>query len=370
MRFTAPLVLSFFLVFASLSQDHPENAIVDLQMMNGKQIYTEFCSRCHGLDGKGLIPEDMIENMEAPPPDLTEPYFSSREKRADWQAVVRHGGPVRGLSASMPSWEGAISELQIAETVEHMKSFVDQSAYPQGELNFFRAHSVTKAFVEQEALVIPSYTWTMEPVKKYESTTVLYYANRFGNRFQYEIKIPVETSTSAGFTEAGFGDVEVGLKYAFFDQYTSLSIVSGGLEASLPTGDKDKGFGSGAVVLVPYLAAGQGVSDLLQLQASVKFETPLDSGLDAEMRYGVAAILVTGESKQGIFPGVELTGAKNLTSAEHRESIIPKVYWGITPRGHLALSIGFEIPLNSPEPYDGRIVAFLLWDFVDGGIWW
>jgi len=269
----------------------------------------------------------------------------------------------------MPSWEGAISEAQMAETVEYMKSFVDQSLYPQGELNFFRAHAVTKAFVEQEALLIPTYTWTDDPVKSYESTTVLYYANRFGNRFQYEIKVPVHTSTSSGSTDVGIGDIEGGLKYALFDQYRSLSIVSLGLEASLPTGDEDSGFGY-AVTLIPYVAAGQGVSNLLQLQTSVKFETPLAADIDAEMRYAVAVSLLTGESKQGFFPGIEFSGAKSLGSAEHRESLIPKIYWGITPRGHLALSVGTEIPLNTPEPYDGRIVAFLLWDFVDGGLWW
>jgi hypothetical protein len=251
-----------------------------------------------------------------------------------------------------------------------MKSFVDQSLYPQGELNFFRAHTVTKAFVEQEALLIPTYTWTSDLDRTYESTTVLYYANRFGHRFQYEVKLPVETRTSMGSTEAGIGDIEAGVKYAFFDRYLSRTIISAGLETSFPTGDENKGFGTGAVVLVPYLAAGQGVSDVLQLQASVKFETPLDPDLSAEMRYAVAATFLTNESKHGIFPGVEFFGAKDLGSSSHRESLIPKIYWGITPRGHLALSVGTEIPLNSPEPFDGRIVAFFLWDFVDGGLWW
>jgi hypothetical protein len=88
------------------------------------------------------------------------------------------------------------------------------------------------------------------------------------------------------------------------------------------------------------------------------------------MRYGASALFLTGDSKQGIFPGVEFFGAKSLGSADHRESLIPKIYWGITPRGHLALSIGTELPLNSPESFDGRILAFLLWDFVDGGLWW
>ncbi len=78
------------------------------------------------------------------------------------------------------------------------------------------------------------------------------------------------------------------------------------------------GFGNGAVTLVPYVAAGQGVSHILQVQTSVKFETPLDADLEAEMRYAAAVLLLTGESKQGFFPGIEFSGAKSLGSAEHR----------------------------------------------------
>jgi mono/diheme cytochrome c family protein len=155
MRHLLLLTGCIFFIQGSLSQEE-ETDETPLEQMSGKQIYATFCSRCHGDDGRGDVPRELIENMEVEPPDLTEPYFSSREKRKDWRAVVAHGGGARGLSMAMPAWGEALSELQIHETIEYIKSFVDQERYPQGELNFVRGHTTTKAFVEQEALLIPT----------------------------------------------------------------------------------------------------------------------------------------------------------------------------------------------------------------------
>lgn len=345
---------------------------IPLEKMSGAQIYKSYCSRCHGDDGRGNIDPEILEGLEAPPPDFTEGYFSSREKRKDWQVVTAHGGGVRGLSMSMPAWGEALTEQQIAETVEYIKGFADQSLYPQGELNFFRGHRTTKAFVEQEALIIPSHQFRkVNGVTFSETQALLYYANRFGNRFQYELKAPLIARSAAGANDFGIGDVEVGLKYAFYDNYKSLTIFTAGLEAGLPTGSESKGYGAGTVVAVPYIAAGQGVGKHLQLSSSFKLEIPFDAAKGhTELRSSLLAVLVTGDSKQGFFPGVEFYLKDDLSSASYSLSIIPQMYWGITPRGHLAFSLGYEIPVAGTKPFDGRIAAFFLWDYVDGGLWW
>ena len=367
---TGVVCLSLACSVPSLAQQEEEET--PLEKMSGKQIYVQFCARCHAEDGTGNVEPEVLAGLEAPPPDFTDGYFSSREKRKDWQAVVAHGGSVRGLSMSMPAWNDALSENQIAETVEYVKSFVDQSLYPQGELNFFRGHVTTKAFVEQEALLIPSHEFKKQGgVTTHATKVVAYYANRFGNRFQYEAKLPFRRISAGGSTATGIGDLELGLKYAFYDNYTSLTILTAGLEAALPTGSEAKGFGAGTVVAVPYFAAAQGIGDVVQLSTSVKVETPLDRAKgDPELRASFLSMLTLSESKQGLFPGIEVFFKKNLSAAEHSLSIIPQAYWGITPRGHLALSLGIELPVAGTKPFDGRIVAFFLWDYVDGGLWW
>jgi len=358
------------LFFAPLT--HAQEQEIDLSKLTGKDIYVQFCARCHGDDGKGNIPEEMIQNMEAPPPDLTDGYFNTRERRRDWFNVIKFGGGVRGLSMSMPSWGESFSDNQIEECVEYLKTFVEQDRYPQGELNFIRAHTVTKAFVEQEALLIPTFTSRTENgVAVTESNTVLYYANRFGPRFQYEVKLPIQTISSSAQNQWGIGDLELGWKYAFYDDYRARTIATLGLEAALPTGDESKGFGAGTIIVVPYAAAGIGLSDVVELQASAKIETPLEKSKgNPELIYSFSATLTLPESKHGFFPGIEIVGTKNLGVSDHSISLVPKLYIGITQRGHLAVSVGKEIPIYGKEPFDARWRAFFLWDYVDGGLWW
>lgn len=342
----------------------------DISKLSGKEIYVQFCSRCHGDDGKGQIPEEMLLNMEAPPPDLTQPYFSSGEKRKSWHRVIKYGGDIEGLSMSMPSWGDSFSDRQIDEMVEHMKTFVPQEEYPQGETNFLRAHSVTKAFVEQEALIIPTYTSrTVNGASFHETSTTFYYANRFGNRFQYEAKIPVRTISSPLQNDAGFGNLELGIKYALADDYAGPSIISVGFETELPTGSESKGFSSGTIIAIPYAAAGFGVG-VAEFQGSIKVEAPFDrSKASPELKYGMSSTFVLSDSRLGFFPGVELSATKNLSTDEHLMSVIPKLYVGLSRRGHIAVSFGREIPISG-KPFDARWLAFFLWDYADGGIWW
>ncbi|HWP81379.1 MAG TPA: cytochrome c [Bacteroidota bacterium] len=372
-HFTPPVAI-FVTIFFTLQPDvfSQETEELQLEQLSGRQIYTLFCSRCHAEDGTGNIDPEMIAGMEAPPPDLTDGYFNSREKRKDWFAVIAHGGSVRGLSMSMPAWGHVLSERQINETIEYIKGFVDQRAYPQGELNFFRGHYTTKAFVEQEALLIPTYQSRNTPTGTVgESKLTLYYANRFGRRFQYEAKLPFHMAASSTSTATGIGNLEVGLKYAFYDDYRSLTILTAGIEAALPPVSETNGFGSGTVALIPYLAAGQGVGNLLQVSTSVKLETPLDRAKgDPELRAALLGMLTIHETKQGFFPGIEFFGRKNLSNSNYTLSIVPQIYWGITTRGHLAISFGAELPVAGIRPFDRRFVAFFLWDYVDGGLWW
>ncbi len=360
------------LSFGGLQAQDETREIKKIEMMTGKEIYVEFCARCHGADGKGQIAPEMIQNMDAPPPDFTDPYLSSSEKHRSWFNVVKEGGGIEGLSMSMPAWGEAISDKQIQEVVEYIKSFVNQDEYPQGELNFIRSHIVTKAFAEQEALIIPSLTTsTVNGQKETGTETILYYANRFGNRFQYEGQFPLKTMHSSSGNDFGIGDVELDLKYAFHDDYKNLNILSAGLELKLPTGDEVKGLGTGTFTLIPYLAGGLEIRDLIQFQTSLELETPFKrSKGDPQVNFAVSSTVLTTQARQGLFPGLEFVASKNLASSEQTLSVVPTLYWAVTKRGHVALSFGAEVPLSGEKSFDTRWLAFLMWDYADGGLWW
>ena len=370
MKIVIPLLL---LLFSPLFPQDTTEQVIDfetIKTMNGRQIYETFCAKCHGIDGKGNIPEEIKQNWDVPPPDFTDEYFNTREPRKDWYAVIKYGGPVRGLSQTMPAFGDVFTDEQIYDVIEHIKSFVDQKKYPQGELNFIRAHYVTKAYVEQEALLIPTYTYKFENGHNVSDTKVLlYYANRFATRFQYEVKLPVQNLKSSVQNTTGIGDFELGLKYAFYDNYKNLSILTAGFEFSLPTGNEAKGFGKGTVVLTPYITGAKGIGEKIELQGSVKIEAPVNKSKgNPELIYGISSTLILPEGKRGIFPGIELLGMKNLGSSEHMISLVPKIYIALTKRGHLAISIGREVPIYGGTPFKYRYVGFILWDYVDGGI--
>ncbi|MND07702.1 hypothetical protein D3C83_298710 [compost metagenome] len=50
-------------------------------------------------------------------------------------------------------------------------------------------------------------------------------------------------------------------------------------------------------------------------------------------------------------------------------AIAPTVRLGLTKRGHVALHLGVQLPLNESDLYDFRGYAYLLWDFADGMFW-
>jgi mono/diheme cytochrome c family protein len=73
---------------------------------SGKEMYTEYCAACHGVDGKGTGPA--APALKTPPPDLTtlarrsEGAMYPRDRVA---TILRHGTEVVAHGTSdMPTW--------------------------------------------------------------------------------------------------------------------------------------------------------------------------------------------------------------------------------------------------------------------------
>lgn len=349
------LVFSSFVLFTlPLFSQHME-----VDFTSGRSMYNAWCARCHGEDGRGQV--EGLE-LEVPPPDFTDCSFNSREPRKDWKAVVAHGGPARGLSWSMPAWGEAISEEQIDLILDYIKTFCTDDRWPKGELNFRRPQVTAKAFPENEALMIPVYTHS----KSRGSTTKFVYEERVGPRGQWEVSIPFVADYSN--TARGIGDVELSGKYALFDSFESLFILSSGIELGIPTGSEAKGLGSGHWKLAPYLAAAKGFERFV-LQSSVKYEHPL-KGNERELQYNLAFTFPLTDEKQGVMPMIELNGVKSFETGSNNLFLTPQLYIGLVKRGHIALSLGTQIPIAGEKPFDYRIMTFLLWEYMDGGLWW
>lgn len=353
---TLACTLSFFTVVLS-AQDIVE---ITSETKDGKLIYESWCARCHGMDGTGIV-EGL--DLDTPVPDLSDCSFNSREPRRDWKAVILHGGPARGLSMTMPSWSEAITEEQADAIIDHIKTFCTDKSWPSGELNFRRPQITGKAFPENEALLIPTYQYK----KSGMATAKLVYESRIGPLGQWELSVPFVSRAIPAAN--GMGDIEIAGKYTVFHDEPSFSIISVGLEAGLPTGNRERSLGTGNWKLSPFIAAAKGIESLF-LQSSIKLEKPLTPSAETELLYNVALAFPLTNEKKGLFPMVEFNGVQVVGESRYTLFVTPQMYVGLVKRGHIAFSFGVQIPFAGEIPFLYRIVTFFLWEYADGGLWW
>lgn len=330
----------------------------------GKFMYEDYagCASCHGMDGRGRVAG---LTLDPPPPDLSDCSFNSREPHRDWAAVIARGGGARGLSMSMPAYGEVLTPAQIDTIVTYLKTFCTENGWPAGELNFRRPQITAKAFPENEALLLPSFTRG----KSEAAATRFVYERRWGKRGQWEIAVPFAYESGSP-ARRGLADVEMSAKYVLAQHAAARFILSGGLETGLPTADLGLGVGNGAWKLVPYLAAAKGFA-AFYLQASVKYETPVQAGAgDRELRYDLAFTLPLTREKKGLFPILEFNGLTVPKTGKAEWFLTPQLYLGLVRRGHVAFSFGSQLPLSRARPFDYRLMGFLLWEYADGGLWW
>jgi mono/diheme cytochrome c family protein len=96
-------MLASSLLFAALA-----SPAADLE--HGAALFASHCRQCHGVGGK-LDPEGpVVKALPATPKDFSDPLFNSREPRADWAIVIRHGGSALGFSSAMPAFGSILSD--------------------------------------------------------------------------------------------------------------------------------------------------------------------------------------------------------------------------------------------------------------------
>lgn len=345
------IMLVFICIQISFAQDNI------YEKMSPKEVFETLCSSCHGKDG-GSIPENQWRSMglDVPPANFRDKLFSSKEPLRDWINVIRDGGEKHGFSKHMPSFKDLLSEEKIRELALYLKSLGYDKNYPQGEMNFTRGFWTTKAFPEDEFLYIGGFTNYKDEKNLYKQT--FYLGKRFGPAYQWEIK-------ASSFHQSGVkttGEIEGGLKWAFYHNLFQRFIAAIGAEVSLPVNSDEKWSYS------PYIAIGKGFGERLSLQLSSKFIHTPDTKEQILRTSGVLHYLTSVRTKRTIVPGIEIKTEKNLRDGSGIKTwIIPQIYAGLSKRGHVAFALGFEKPLFDGAKDKYSIRAFILWDFAEGG---
>ena len=335
--------------------------------LNGRALYDSACASCHGADGRGRSQAQV--GFDTPIPDFSDCEFASREPDADWATVIHQGGPIRVFNRMMPAFGEALSLEEIEAILGHVRTFCTNTAWPRGEFNLPKAMFTEKAFPEDE------YVWrnVVDAEGRLGITSQLTYEKRFGPRGQLEIAVPLSLAQpGAGRgTQIGLGDVGVGWKQTLFADLELGSIFSLGGEVVLPTGDEDKGFGRGAVVLEPYAAFGQILPNDSFFQTQLLVEVPLEEGLDDELGLRMAVgrtWAVDNGFGRAWTPILEVLGARELAGGAATEwDVVPQIQVSLSKRQHVLFSAGIRIPVTDASTRDTQFAFYILWDWFDGG---
>ncbi len=336
-----------------------------LETLPAAEVYRRACAACHGPDGRGYPGGEWRERtaLKVPPPDFTDPKFSSREPLADWITVIREGGPSRGLSSQMPAYGLVLSDHKIHELATFIKTFGHDPRYPQGELNFLRALVTTKAFPEDEFILIYRYD-RLRPTEDvpYRIRPTVYYARRFGPDGQIEVKATPEIEPQSTRTP---WELEIGLKWSLIHDLHRLWILTIGAETAIPVRSEEP------IRIAPYVAMGKALGDRWTLQTSVHLmlsTRPTD--VPSQLRVAAIVHWLPMESLRGLFPGLEVFIQRDLGAGhEFQVWLAPQLRITLTRRGHVALTVGPVWELTHTREIRYRIHAFLLWEYVDGPFW-
>lgn len=94
---------------------NPTSATVD-SIARGTQLYTNNCAACHGVNARGGGPLAGTTSVAPPPLAGTGSSLGSRTDGALFRVISN------GLSGGMPAWAGKLSEREIWDVVNFLRS--------------------------------------------------------------------------------------------------------------------------------------------------------------------------------------------------------------------------------------------------------
>ncbi len=318
----------------------------------GRQIYDTYCVTCHGAGGQLDPSSPVVQGLGVEPADFSDPLFNSREPAGDWEMVIRYGGHALGLSEQMPAQGEVLSDEQIADVTAYLKSIVDTSAFPPGEMNLFLAIRTKKAFPEDEVVYVGRYT-EQDGADAFKQ--VLEYEKRIGKAGQAIIELVHEKEGSV----SELSEAEVGYKHAL--SFSTTHIWSAAAVVAIPVeADGDGEFQT-------YLAYGKEFSPTWIFQSSLRLKFPFEGASDGEAELAGIVHWVHSPWPRRVFPALEVVATNPFRSSngDLEWTAMPQVRVGLTRGGHVALNLGVEFPL-SDQTWDRRYYLTLLWDFADG----
>jgi cytochrome c oxidase cbb3-type subunit III len=90
----------------------------------GKKLYGQFCSTCHGQSGKGDGPGAAALNPK--PRDHTDKEYMAKMSDEEMMKVIKNGGVSIGKSPLMPPWGASLKDDQIQDVIAYIRTLCCQ----------------------------------------------------------------------------------------------------------------------------------------------------------------------------------------------------------------------------------------------------
>jgi hypothetical protein len=254
--------------------------------------------------------------------------------------------------------------------VDYLRGFCTNKSWPRGELNLPRAFATEKAFPESETVV----STAIDTQGAGGVITDIVYERRLSVRNQMEVDVPVQfAKQESGAWFGGVGDITLGLKRVLFSSYRTGSIFSLQGSLILPTGNKERGFGTGVTTFETFASFGQILprNSFVQLQAGSELPTHPDNS--PQSVYWRAAVGKSFRQERGLgrlwTPMMEFVAARDLvTGAKTNWDVLPEFQVTINRRQHVRFNTGLRIPATNTVGRPIQVVLYVLWDWFDGGL--
>ncbi|MCC6202966.1 MAG: cytochrome c [Gammaproteobacteria bacterium] len=327
-------------------------------LARGRQIFETNCASCHGAAGKPDLQSPVVQALAVKPANFSDPLFNSREPASHWQIVIAHGGPALGFSELMPAFGEALGDEGVKDVLAYSRTLAGAHDYPDGGMNLFLSLRTKKAFPEDE------WVWKVRHTDKdgpNQWRNTLEYEWRIGTRWQGVL----EASHIIDGSRDRFDVVEPGFKYVLHHDASAGRIVTLGGNLGVPLrSDRDW-------EVLPYIAYGKVLNEQWTLQTSARLKMSLEDFDHSSAEFAGTLHWTHTISPRAVFPGIEVVAEAPFERGPGvsavQVSVLPQMRIGLSKRGHVALNLGVELPVNDSYRYDWRGYAYLIWDIADGG---
>jgi len=334
---------------------------------NGERLYKLGCITCHGANGNGA-PETLTEFKRPDTfPDFTRCDQTTPEPNSAWKDVIVHGGTTRAFSEIMPAFGELLTSDQIDDLIAYLRAFCRNNHWARGELNLPLPQVTEKAFPEDEEVLTTAVNTHGAP----GVSSHIIHEQRFGVHNQVEVDVPLLFQDEKHTWYGGVGDVTLGMKREMWSSLRTGSILSlfGGV--IVPSGNRQRGFGSGTTTFETFASFGQLFPTNTFIQFQVGAELPRHTDIAPQTVFWRTAFGQSFAANHGLgrlwTPMVEFVASRDLLDRTRNDwDVVPQMQVTISRRQHIRANLGFLKPFTNVTGRPSQIVFYILWDWADG----